>query len=75
MKPYEFKINREKNPPIYRLVSPEARGSYMQSILEPQGFKEEDAKEACDFFKDRVKKYINISSISVYHFLPNLLDH
>ena len=42
-KTYSFEINSEKR--IYRVKPPIARGSFMNRILEPEGFAEGDAKE------------------------------
>ena len=42
-KTYSFDINSEKK--IYRIKPPLARGSYMQSIIEPQAFSEGDDPE------------------------------
>lgn len=40
---FSFEINSEKK--IYRVMPPEARGSFMHRILEPQAFEEGDTKE------------------------------
>ncbi len=42
-KTYSIDVNSEKK--IYRVKPPEARGSYMQSILEPEAFEEGGSKE------------------------------
>lgn len=42
-KTYSVEVNSEKK--IYRVKPPLARGSFMQRILEPEGFAEGDAKE------------------------------
>lgn len=42
-KTYSIEINSEKK--LYRVKPPEARGSYMQRIIEPEAFDENAAKE------------------------------